>query len=100
MYIKVDSFLTAVQNNRDHRKITIIDGKVAFTGGINLADEYINEYSRFGHWKDSGIMLKGKAAWSFTLMFLQMWSICKNEEVNYSVSYSNFIFSIIFGICR
>lgn len=68
--------LTTVQNNRDHRKIAVIDGKVAFTGGINLADEYINEVDRFGHWKDCGLMLKGKAAWSLTLIFLQLWHYC------------------------
>lgn len=62
-------------NYRDHRKILVIDGKVAFNGGVNLADEYINRRERFGHWKDTAIMLKGPAAKSFTLMFLQMWNI-------------------------
>ena len=70
-------FLTVKQNNRDHRKIVVIDGEVAFTGGINLADEYINAKEKYGHWKDSAIMLEGKAAWSFTLMFLEMWELCK-----------------------
>ena len=64
--------LSTVQNNRDHRKILIIDGKVAFTGGINLADEYVNRYERFGHWKDTAIMIKGNAVKSFTYMFLTM----------------------------
>lgn len=64
-----------ILNNRDHRKILVIDGKVAFTGGINIADEYINQEERFGHWKDSGIMVKGPAVWSFTAMFLQMWAV-------------------------
>lgn len=73
-------FLTVKQNNRDHRKIVVIDGKVAFTGGINLADEYINAVEKYGHWKDSAIMLEGKAAWSFTLMFLEMWEICKKTD--------------------
>ncbi len=73
--------LSPVFNNRNHRKITIIDGKVAFTGGINLADEYINEKERFGHWKDNSIMVKGEAAWGFTLIFLSLWEfIYKNEE--------------------
>jgi cardiolipin synthase len=67
--------LSSLQNNRDHRKLICIDGKVAFTGGMNLADEYINALERFGHWKDAAIMLKGKAAWSFTLIFLEMWNI-------------------------
>lgn len=65
--------LTVKQNNRDHRKIAVIDGKVAFTGGINLADEYINAIVKFGHWKDSAVRIEGEAAWSFTVMFLQMW---------------------------
>lgn len=71
-------FLTVKQNNRDHRKIVVIDGKAAFTGGINLADEYINAKEKYGHWKDSAIMLEGKAAWSFTLMFLEMWELCRH----------------------
>ena len=62
-------------NYRDHRKILVIDGKVAFNGGVNLADEYINRSSPFGHWKDTAVMLRGRAAQSFTLMFLQMWNI-------------------------
>ena len=68
-------------NYRDHRKILVIDGKAAFTGGVNLADEYINRTERFGHWKDVGVMLKGDAAASFTLMFLQMWNISEKEPV-------------------
>lgn len=80
-------FLTVKQNNRDHRKIAVIDGKVAFTGGINLADEYINAVVKFGHWKDSAIMIKGDATWSFTVMFLQMWELCKNIEEDYEYYY-------------
>ena len=66
-------------NYRDHRKILVIDGTTAFTGGVNLADEYINRRERFGHWKDTGLMLKGEAVKSFTLMFLQMWGIDEKE---------------------
>ena len=66
--------LNLVMNNRDHRKILVIDGKVAFTGGINLADEYINEKVRFGYWRDTGVRLRGPAAWSFTTMFLEFWA--------------------------
>ena len=62
-------------NYRDHRKILVIDGKVAFNGGVNLADEYINRRVRFGHWKDTAVMIKGPAVQSFTLMFLQMWNV-------------------------
>lgn len=71
--------LTTVQNNRDHRKIVVVDGKVAFTGGINIADEYINRIRRFGHWKDAALMVRGDAAWSFTVMFLQMWRFCSGQ---------------------
>lgn len=73
------------QNNRDHRKITVIDGYIGFTGGINLADEYINIDSKFGHWKDTGIMLKGDAVWNLTLMFLQTWRMLTGEDEDYSV---------------
>ena len=66
-------------NYRDHRKILVIDGKVAFNGGVNLADEYINRVERFGHWKDTAVMLKGDAVKSFTLLFLQMWYIGEKE---------------------
>ena len=76
----VRPILTSYQNNRDHRKICVIDGKVAFTGGINLADEYINVKKRFGHWKDTAIMLEGEAVQSFTMMFLQMWNITEKRE--------------------
>ena len=67
--------ISVVLNNRDHRKIMVIDGHTGFTGGINLADEYINRKQRFGHWKDTGIMLHGEAVWNFTMMFLKMWSV-------------------------
>ena len=65
--------MSARLNNRDHRKLLIIDGKVGFTGGINLADEYINQKLRFGHWKDNAILLRGDAVWSMTVMFLSLW---------------------------
>ena len=71
--------LSSIQNNRDHRKILVIDGHTAFTGGINLADEYINRKERFGHWKDTAVMLKGDAVWNFTMMFLQLWEITYGE---------------------
>ncbi len=73
-------------NNRDHRKILVIDGHTAFNGGINLADEYINEYEKHGHWKDTAVMLKGEAVWSFTMMFLTMWNFLNNTKPdNYSI---------------
>lgn len=72
-------FLTLRLNNRDHRKITVIDGHTGFTGGINLADEYINETAPCGHWKDTGVMLKGDAVWSLTVMYLQLWDYLSGE---------------------
>lgn len=74
-------FLSTHYNNRDHRKIMVIDGKAAFTGGVNLCDEYINQNSPCGHWKDVGIMLQGDAVRDFTLMFLQMWSATERKPV-------------------
>jgi len=60
-------------NNRNHRKLMIIDGQVGFTGGVNLADEYINQKERFGHWKDAAICLRGEGVWAMTVMYLAMW---------------------------
>jgi len=75
----LDKFL----NYRDHRKICIIDSKVAFTGGINIADEYIGEKDRFGFWQDSAIMLRGDAVNRITIMFLQLWNFTTGEEPDY-----------------
>ncbi len=79
----VSPVLSLRMNNRDHRKIVVIDGLVAFTGGINLADEYINVYPKHGHWKDAGIMIKGEAAWSFTFMFLHLWNATRLTDTDY-----------------
>lgn len=79
---KYRPILDIAQNNRTHRKIVVVDGEYAFTGGINLADEYINELERFGHWKDTGVMIKGRAAQNFTAMFLTFWSIKFGVEEN------------------
>jgi len=84
VFNKFRPVMSTLQNNRDHRKIAVVDGKVAITGGINLADEYINAVDRFGHWKDSAILLKGDAAWSFSLMFLQMWAFTTSTWEDYS----------------
>ncbi len=70
-------------NNRDHRKICVIDGKVGFTGGINLADEYINAKVKYGHWKDSAILVRGEAAWSMAVMFLTLWDYVREKEDDY-----------------
>ena len=78
-------FLALVLNNRDHRKIVVIDGKVGYTGGINMADEYINYTHPHGdHWKDAGIRIEGDAVWNFTVMFLQMWNMATHTEDDYS----------------
>lgn len=77
MFAPIRPVLSTRQNNRDHRKIVVIDGHTAFTGGINLADEYINRKVRFGHWKDTAVMIQGEAVRSFTLMFLEMWNVEK-----------------------
>ena len=76
-------FLSTVQNNRDHRKICVVDGRVGFTGGVNIGDEYINRKVRFGHWKDTAVMLKGDAVQGLTMMFLEMWNVEGRQEENY-----------------
>lgn len=83
MFSPVKPALSSYQNNRDHRKICVIDGHTAFTGGVNLADEYINQKARFGHWKDTAVMLKGDAVCSFTMMFLQLWGVNEREPEDY-----------------
>ena len=73
--------LDVAQNNRTHRKIAVVDGRVAFTGGINLADEYINATHPFGHWKDTGVLFEGRAVQNMTALFLQTWTL-KGEEAD------------------
>ena len=82
--------ISTSQNNRDHRKILVIDGKTAFTGGVNLADEYINRKVRFGHWKDNAICLKGDAVRSFTVMFLQMWNV-SSRKLDFHCDYGKYL---------
>ncbi|MBQ7667930.1 MAG: cardiolipin synthase [Clostridia bacterium] len=79
-----------VINNRDHRKILVIDGKVAFSGGINIADEYINIGSKFGHWKDNAIKIEGEAVFNYTVMFLSMWNSFRDEDTDYNLFKHNF----------
>ncbi len=76
-------FLAMVMNNRDHRKILVVDGHTGFTGGVNLADEYINVKKRYGHWKDTGIRLMGDGVWSLTVMFMEMWNACSKDKLSY-----------------
>ena len=80
MFAPIKPFVSTHYNYRDHRKILVIDGKVAFNGGINLADEYINTYEKYGHWKDTAVMVEGEAARSFTRMFLHMWFLDEKEK--------------------
>ncbi len=77
---KLSPFRGIFMNNRDHRKMTIIDGKVAFSGGVNLSDEYINVNSKLGIWKDNGIKIVGDAIWNLTVMFLTLWNANRNED--------------------
>ena len=91
VFAPVSPFVSTCYNYRDHRKILVIVGHTAFNGGVNLADEYINQKVKFGHWKDAAVMLKGEAVRSFTLMFLQMWGIGeKDEEYTHFLSYPSF----------
>ncbi len=80
---KLNPFLGVILNNRDHRKMMIIDGKTVFSGGMNLADEYINIEHPYGVWKDNGIRIKGDAVWNFTVMFLNMWNSYRNQDEDY-----------------
>lgn len=79
MFSPIHPIFSTYHNNRDHRKILVIDGHTAFTGGVNLADEYINRKKVYGYWKDTAIMLKGEAVRSFTLMFLRMWEVSERS---------------------
>ena len=79
MFAPIRPILSTHYNNRDHRKILVIDGKVGFTGGVNIGDEYINRVEKHGHWKDTAVMLKGDAVQGLTMMFLQMWNVTEKE---------------------
>ncbi|MEG2104379.1 MAG: cardiolipin synthase [Oscillospiraceae bacterium] len=85
VFNKFIPIVSLVMNNRDHRKMLIIDGNTVFTGGINLADEYINKKMRFGHWKDTGVMLHGEAVWNFTIMFLEMWNSFRADDKDFNI---------------
>ena len=82
---KVLPFFSITLNYRDHRKMIIVDGKTAYTGGCNLADEYVNQKRMHGYWKDNGIRLDGSAVDSFTLMFLRQWEVLKKKKEDYSI---------------
>lgn len=80
VFNSVVPFLNLFMNNRDHRKITVIDGKIGYTGGYNLADEYFNLKHPYGYWKDTGVRLEGEAVKSLTGMFLEMWNAMGNTD--------------------
>ncbi len=85
---RISLLLNIILNHRDHRKIMVIDGKVAFSGGINLADEYINAKEKYGKWKDNVIRITGEAVWSYTVMFLTNWNALRKSDRTF-FSYRN-----------
>lgn len=80
---RINPIIGIIANHRDHRKIMVIDGKVGFSGGVNLADEYINENHKCGHWKDNVIRITGEAVWSLTVMFLTHWNALRETDLDY-----------------
>lgn len=84
VFAAVVPILSTYHNNRDHRKIVSIDNKVGYTGGINLADEYINEIDRFGHWKDNGVRIEGEAVKNLTVIFLNLWELSSRTPIDTS----------------
>lgn len=85
----VSPFFQIFMNNRDHRKIMVVDGEVGFTGGYNIADEYFNIVNPYGYWKDTGVKLEGEAVKNLTAMFLEMWNVngLKDDDVKYLEQY-------------
>lgn len=83
VFAPVLPILSTYHNNRDHRKIVVIDNEIGYTGGLNLSDEYVNLIDRFGHWKDNGIRIEGEAVRSMTLMFLNLWDLSKKDKSDY-----------------
>lgn len=82
-FSKFTPIASTVHNNRDHRKIMVIDGRIGYTGGINLADEYINQKQKYGHWKDGGIRLEGDAVWGLSKLFLENWDMNQKTVSDY-----------------
>ena len=80
---KVNPRISTLHNNRNHRKILVIDGLVAYTGGINIADEYINEKKRFGYWKDGGVRITGRAVEGFLRLFISTWDLTSRSFSDY-----------------
>lgn len=88
----IKPILNIFMNNRDHRKITVIDGKIGFTGGYNLADEYFNITHPYGYWKDTGVKLTGDAVKNLTVMFLSMWNAMKQSDYQYQQYLPEFVY--------
>lgn len=88
VFSPIRPILSSYQNNRDHRKITVIDGKVGYTGGFNLADEYANLINRFGYWKDAGLRITGNGVQSLTAMFMQVWDVAADWKTD---AYGNYM---------
>ncbi len=82
---RINPILGIIMNHRDHRKIMIIDGKTAFSGGVNLADEYINVKPKYGYWKDNIIRITGNAVWSYTVLFLTHWNALRKTDEDFTV---------------
>ena len=91
IFNRIKPSVNIFMNNRNHRKIIVVDGKVAFTGGMNIADEYVNTVERFGYWMDCAIMLKGRAVSSFTVMFLSMWAFCTGKKQRYAKFIADYV---------
>lgn len=80
---RVKPIISMAYNTRDHRKFIIIDNEIAYTGGMNIADEYINVIERFGYWKDNMIRVSGPAVWNYSVMFLNMWNAFNDSDDSY-----------------
>ncbi len=89
IFSPVKPFLSTYHNNRDHRKIVIIDGEIAYTGGINIADEYINAINRFGHWKDTAIRVTGDGVSGFVMMYIKLWDLYKENKTDFNAYISD-----------
>ena len=98
-FARVNPRISSVHHNRDHRKICVIDGRVAYTGGVNIADEYANLIDRFGYWKDGGIRIVGDAVLGFTKMFLSLWDFTSGSVSDYG-KFLRKSEEIVWGRCR
>lgn len=80
IFNRMKPIISSIMNNRDHRKIIVVDGNIGYNGGINIADEYINIKSPYGHWKDTGVRLYGEAVWNLSSMFLSLWEVYEKSS--------------------